>query len=49
MTAAGNEEEVGKAKQILMAGIIGLIIIVSAYAIATFVVSSLVQATTAAP
>ncbi len=45
MTAAGNEEKVGKAKQLLVAGIIGLIIILTAYAIATFVVMSIVNAT----
>ncbi len=37
MTATGNEDQVGKAKSILIAGIIGLLIIMSAYAITTFV------------
>ncbi len=46
MTAAGNEDAVGEAKKILIAGVIGLIIIVSAYAVATFVINSLVGATT---
>jgi hypothetical protein len=46
MTAGGNEESVGEAKKILTAGIVGLIIIISAYAIASFVVSSLVTAST---
>lgn len=45
MTAAGNDDRVGKAKQIITAGIIGLLIIITSYAIASFVVSSLVQAT----
>jgi Zn-dependent protease with chaperone function len=45
MTAGGNEEKVGKAKKLLMAGVIGLAIILSAYAIARFVVSSLMTAT----
>jgi hypothetical protein len=45
MTAAGNDEQVQDAKKILIAGVIGLIIIVTAYAVATFVISSLVSAT----
>jgi len=45
MTAAGNEEKVGDAKKLLVAGIIGLVIILTAYAIATFVVSSILNAT----
>lgn len=45
MTAAGSDEKVGDAKKIITAGIIGLIIIITAYAIASFVVSSLVTAT----
>lgn len=45
MTAAGNEDNVHKAKQIIIAGIIGLIIILTAYAIASFVIGSLVAAT----
>lgn len=46
MTAAGNEEKVDKARKLIVAGIIGLAIILSAYAIARFVISSLVSATT---
>lgn len=45
MTAAGNEENVDKAKKMIFAGIIGLAIILSAYAIARFVITSLVNAT----
>lgn len=45
MTAAGNEERVDKAKKLIIAGIIGMAIILSAYAIARFVVTSLVNAT----
>ncbi len=45
MTAAGNEERISKAKQILSAGIIGLVIIVMAWAIASYVVKALVNAT----
>jgi len=45
MTAAGNEEKVGKAKQIISAGIIGLVIIFVSYALVTFVISQLLLAT----
>jgi len=45
MTAAGNEEKVGKAKQIITAGIIGLVIIFIAYALAAFVINQLIEAT----
>jgi len=45
MTAGGNDEKIGQAKKWLFAGIIGLAIILSAYAIATFVIESLVTAT----
>jgi hypothetical protein len=37
MTSGGNEERVKKAKQILIAAIIGLVIILSAYAITNFI------------
>ncbi len=37
MTAAGNEDRVGKAKKIIIAGVIGLIVILSAFAIVNFV------------
>jgi hypothetical protein len=47
MTAGGNEDNVKKAKRLLSQSIIGLIIIVTAYAISTFVISQLVVATTA--
>lgn len=46
MTAGGNEEKVGEAKKLIIAGIIGLAIILSAYAIASFVIGELVNATT---
>jgi len=45
MISGGNEEKVGEAKKIITAGIIGLIIIFTAYAIATFVITSLITAT----
>lgn len=45
MTAGGNDERVGEAKKWIFGGIIGLVIILSAYAIAQFVISNLVTAT----
>ena len=45
MTAGGNEDKVKEAKRLLVAGIIGLVIILTAYAIATFVVLSIINAT----
>jgi len=46
MTAGGNDEKVGEAKRLIIAGIVGLAIILSAYAITTFVLQSLIDATT---
>jgi len=46
MTAAGEPKKVEKAKDILQAAIIGLVIVLAAYAIASFVVSKLITATT---
>lgn len=46
MTAGGSEDKIGEAKKLIGAGIIGLIVIVSAYAIATFVISQLNIVTT---
>ena len=45
MTAVGNEDKVDKAKKLIFAGIIGLVIILSAYAIAQFVLSAISGAT----
>ncbi len=45
MVAGGNDEKVAEAKRLIIAGIIGLAIILSAYAIASFVISSLIEAT----
>lgn len=39
MTARGKEDQVEKSKQIIIASIIGLFIVVSAYAITVFVMS----------
>ena len=44
MTAGGGDEKVAEAKKLIIAGIIGLAIILSAYAIASFVISSIVGA-----
>ena len=38
LTAAGNEDRIAEAKKTIIAGIIGLIIILAAFAIVTFVV-----------
>jgi len=46
MTASGSEEKVQEAQKLIVAGIIGLAIILSAYAIASFVIEQLVEATT---
>lgn len=45
MVAGGNDEKVAEAKSLMIAGIIGLAIILSAYAITSFVINSLVTAT----
>ena len=45
MTAMGNEESVKKAKALIIQGVIGLIIIICAYAIAQFVLTAIQQAT----
>lgn len=45
MTAGGNEERLEKAKQLIFGGVIGLAIILSAYAIVLFVVDKLTEAT----
>ncbi len=43
MTSAGNEERVKRAKQILIAAVIGLIIVMSAYAITSFIGTNLAK------
>jgi hypothetical protein len=45
MTAAGNEDKISQAKGMMSAGVIGLIIILAAFGIATFVMNALVTAT----
>ena len=46
MTAGGNDDKVGEAKKWIFSGIIGLVIILSAYALASFIINQLVSATT---
>ena len=46
MTAGGNEDQVKKARQWLINAIIGLAIILSAYAITDFIITKLISATT---
>jgi len=45
MTAGGSEDQIGEAKKIIIAGIIGLAVILTALAITNFVVKSLLEAT----
>jgi Zn-dependent protease with chaperone function len=45
MTAGGNEEKVTEARKLIISGVIGIAIILSAYAIASFVVNRLGAAT----
>lgn len=45
MTAGGDEEKISQAKKILLNAVIGLVIILSSYAIASFVINRLVGAT----
>jgi hypothetical protein len=44
MTAGGNDDKVKDAKKLIFSGIIGLVIVLSAYAIASFVINSLITA-----
>lgn len=43
MTSGGADTKVAEAKKLIFAGIIGLVIVLSAYAIATFVINSIVS------
>lgn len=45
MTSGGNEEKVGEAKKVITAGVIGLVIIFTAFALAQFVITQLLTAT----
>ncbi len=46
MTAGGNEDKVGEAKKLMGAGVVGLVIVLSAWGIATFILNQLLDATT---
>lgn len=48
MIAGGNDEKTNEAKKLIISGIIGLAIILSAWAITSFVISRLVTATQSA-
>ncbi len=45
MIAGGNDEKTGEARKLIVSGIIGLAIILSAWAITSFVISQLLKAT----
>ncbi len=47
MTAGGNEDKIAEAKKLMGAGLVGLVIILAAFAIASFVVNQLADATNA--
>ena len=49
MTAAGDPDKVIKAKKVIIAAVIGLVIIFSAFAIASFVINQISNATNANP
>jgi hypothetical protein len=49
MTSGGNDDKVKKAKGRIFAGIIGLVIVLSAFAIASFVLTQISTATSGAP
>ncbi len=46
MTAGGNEESVAQAKKIISSGVIGLLIIIVAYALSNWIFSVIIGATT---
>lgn len=41
MTSGGNEDKVKEAKKLIISGIIGLVIVISAFAIASFVITQI--------
>lgn len=45
MTAGGNEDQVAEARKIIISGVVGLAVILSSYAIASFVINQLTAAT----
>lgn len=44
MTSAGNEDKIGEAKKLISAGVVGLVVVLAAYAISSFVINSLTGA-----
>ncbi len=46
MTAFGNEEKVTEARKLMFAGVIGLVIVLASFGIATFVITSVMGAVT---
>lgn len=46
MTAGGNQDQVAKAKGMITNAVVGLIIVMMAYVISTFVLSEIISATT---
>lgn len=44
MTSGGNEDKIGEAKKLISAGVVGLVVVLAAYAIANFVVASITTA-----
>lgn len=45
MTAAGDDKKIGDAKKLIYSGIVGLVIILSAFAIASFVINQITGVT----
>lgn len=45
MTGGGNEDKVGEAKKLMIAGVVGLIIILASWGLANFVLNSLLEST----
>ena len=45
MTASGNDDQVGKARGLIVNSVIGLVIVLTAYSITYFIVTSLLRAT----
>ncbi|MDP3043668.1 MAG: hypothetical protein Q8N21_04685 [bacterium] len=45
MTAAGSEDKVAEAKKLMAAGVIGLVIVLASWGLATYVIDILLEAT----
>ena len=44
LTSGGNEDKIAEAKKLISAGVVGLVVVLAAYAIANFVITSLQSA-----